>query len=237
MSARSQRGRPTPTKKSGSLLPFYVLLAVIAVVGVVLVTLTLNQVATPTTTAPGAAPAANVNTATLASYPSKGSASAPLTVVEYADFQCPGCAAYATQQEAQIRRDYIDNGKVRFIYHELPIPSHGNAYVSAEAARAAGEQGKYWDMHDLLFARQNDWAELPNDQAKAKFGEYAKELGLDVAAFTTVLDSGKYRPVIEQAYNESVTANIQYTPSFVVGGKIYQSDQLKGALDAALAAK
>ena len=64
-----------------------------------------------------------------------------------------------------------------------------------------------------------------------------KELGLDVAAFTTVLDSGKYRPVIEQAYNESVKANIQYTPSFVVGGKIYQADQLKGALDAALAAK
>lgn len=234
MSVRSQRGRPTPAKKQ-SLMPFYMLLAVVAVLGAALLAVNLNRASTSSNVESSGT--ANVDLSKLGSYPAKGDAKAPVTVVEFADYQCPGCAAYSNSMSAEIDKSYVDTGKVRFIYHELPIPSHQNAVPAAEAARAAGDQGKYWEMNKLLFARQNDWATLPQDAAKAKFGEYAKELGLNVDTFNQTLQSGKYTPVIQAAYQDAARANIEFTPSFVINGKIYSSNQFKAALDAALAGK
>ncbi|MBC8163298.1 MAG: DsbA family protein [Roseiflexaceae bacterium] len=229
MSTRSQRGRPAPTRKQSSLLPLYLLGGVVAVIAIALIALSVFG--------GGANSSGNaaVNTATLGTYPSKGSADAPVTVVKYSDFQCPGCAAYATGEGKLIQRDYIDTGKVHFIYHEMPLRQHALAVTSAEAARASGEQGKYWEMHDLLFARQQEWSGLGLAQARIRFSEYATELGLDTAAFNSVLESGKYRAALETAYNESTTAQIPSTPSFVIDGKIYKQTELRPAIDAALA--
>lgn len=232
MATRSQRGRPAPTRKNNPLLPLYALLAIAVVGGIALFALSLNKPATTTATSSGSSP---VDVASLSSYPSMGSASAPVTVVEFADYQCPSCAAYATTMAAQIEKDYIDTGKVRLIYHELPISSHANAVVAAEAARAAGDQNKYWEMNKLLYARQNDWAQLSNDQAVAKFASYAQELGLDATTFNQTMQSQKYRTTIEAALQDSIKANIQFTPSFVIDGKIYEASNLRSALDAALA--
>ena len=160
-----------------------------------------------------------------------------MTVVEFADYQCPACAAYANGISAQIDKDYIDTGKVRLIYHELPIPGHQNAIAAASAARAAGDQGKYWEMNKLLFARQTDWAGLDATQAAAAFTSYAKELGLNTDTFGQTLSSGKYSDTIKQAYAAAGSAGIQCTPSFVIDGKIYEAVNLQAALDAALAAK
>ena len=236
MSVRSQRGRQVVTKKNNALVPLFVLIGVVAVIGITLLALSLNRPAT-TTVAPTSSGAATVDVASLTSFPSKGSASAPVTVVEFADYQCPACAAYANGNSAQIDKDYVDTGKVRFIYHELPIPGHKNAVVAASAARAAGDQGKYWEMNKLLFAHQNDWAGLTNDQAIAAFGSYAKQLGLNTDTFNQVLTSGKYTDTIQKAYQEAGAAGIQYTPSFVINGKVYSADNFKAALDYTLAAK
>lgn len=231
MSARSQRGRPTPAKKQPSMLPLYLLIGVVALLAVALVALNMVQ---PAATSSGTA---NVDTATLASYPAKGNPDAPVTVIEYADYQCPSCAAYATGLGMQIDAAYIDTGKVRFIYHEMPLQQHALAIPAAETARAAGEQNKYWEMSNLLFSRQAEWTGLPEAQAKTRFGEYASELGLDVNAFNAVLQSAKHRPALQQAYNEALKANIPATPSFVIDGKIYGAQSLQSAIDAALKAK
>lgn len=232
MATRSQRGRPAPARKANALLPLYGLLAIAVIGGLALLALNFNRPSTTTVTSAGSS---NVDVASLSSYPSKGSADAPVTVVEFADYQCPSCAAYANTMAAQIDKDYVDTGKVRFIYHELPIPGHANAVVAAEAARAAGDQSQYWEMNKLLFARQNDWANLSNEQAIAKFTSYAQELGLDVATFTETLQSGKYRATIEQTLADSTKASIAFTPSFVIDGKIYEANNLRAAIDAALA--
>ena len=229
MSTRSQRGRPTPVKKQSSMLPLYLLVAVVGLLAVALIALNMVR---PSATSSGTA---NVDMATLASYPAKGNPDAPVTVIEYADYQCPSCAAYATGLSKQIDAAYVDTGKVHFIYHEMPLQQHALAVPAAEAARAAGEQNKYWEMNNLLFSRQQEWNKLPEAQAKTRFGEYASELGLDVNAFNAVLQSAKYRPALKQAYDEALMANIPSTPSFVVDGKIYGAESLKGAIDAALA--
>lgn len=232
MATQSRRGRTAARRKTNNLLPLYGLLALAVVGGLVLLGLSLGR---PQATAPVATGTSNIDVSTLGSFPSKGSADAPVTVVEFADYQCPSCAAFANNQAAQIDKDFVDTGKVRFIYHELPIPSHANAVVAAEAARAAGDQDKYWDMNKLLFARQNDWARLTNEQAIATFGGYAQELGLNVETFNQALQSGKHRPAIQQALQQSNQARIQFTPSFVINGKIYEAKNLRAAIEAALA--
>lgn len=237
MSVRSRDGRQVPAKQKNNLMPLFVLIGIVAIVGITLLLLSLNQPTATTATPAKSSGNASVDLAALGSYPSKGSASAPVTVVEFADYQCPACASYANGLAAQIDKDYVESGKVRFIYHELPIPSHKNAVTAASAARAAGEQGKYWEMNTLLFARQNDWAGLTSEQAATTFGTYAKELGLNAEPFSQTLASGKYAPIIAQAYEDSSKAGIQFTPSFVINGKIYAAADLKQAIDQALAAK
>lgn len=232
MSARSQRrGRTTPKQSNASLLPVYIGIAVVLVVGVVLLVIGAggSKPATGTTT--------TISDASLAGYPSMGKADAPVTVVEFGDYQCPGCAAYANDQGKKIKESYVDTGKVKFVFHELPISSHAHAYVAAQAARIAGDQGKFWEMHELLFAKQTEWAPLSPAQVKVKFSEYAQEMGLDVTAFNQALESNKYRDTIEKASQESLAAGIQSTPSFVINGKIYQASGLDQAIEAALAGK
>lgn len=86
----------------------------------------------------------------------KGSQDAKVTIVEFSDFQCPYCSRYVTETYAQINQTYGD--KIRYLFHDYPLPFHNNAQKASEAARCAGEQGKYWEMHDLLFQNQADWS-------------------------------------------------------------------------------
>jgi protein-disulfide isomerase len=87
---------------------------------------------------------------------SKGPADAKVTIVEFSDFQCPYCANYSTQTYTQISQNYGD--KIRYLFHNYPLPFHNNAQKAAEAAECAGEQGKFWEMHDLLFQNQSAWS-------------------------------------------------------------------------------
>jgi protein-disulfide isomerase len=236
----SKRGRRTPNKRSsanGSANFFYLVLAAVVVIGVVIVGASFSSSSPTTTPATGSAQNIQLDPATLASYPSKGSADAPVTVVEFADYQCPGCAYFATapEMEKALTEKYIDTGKVRLIYHELPISSHANAVPAAEAARAAGEQNKYWEMHDLLFQRQSSWAGLDEAKAKAAFVGYAAELGLDTAQFEQALNTGKYRPAVEAAGEQAARLGIPSTPSFVINGKLYSMNNLNTGIEQALA--
>src|SRR5690349_9731716 len=193
MSTRSQRGRVAQTKRGNPMGIFYALLAVIAVAGVALLA-TANQRPSADT---GARPSITSSVA-LDTLPARGKADAPVTVVEYADFQCPACGVFATTLEPGIVSDYIDTGKVRLVFHDFPLPQHANAIAAAEAARSAGDQGAFWPYHDLLYAKQAEWEN--SSEPLALFAAYAEQLKLDRGKFEAAFNSHTHRAEIMQLY-------------------------------------
>lgn len=144
----------------------------------------------------------------------KGSDTAPVELVEFSDFQCPACGATEPLVE-QMLAQYPD--QVRLVYRNYPLSYHQHAMLAAQAAEAAGKQGKYWEMHDLLFARQKDWEE--NNDNQETFTAYATELGLDIEQFTTDMGSDDVKTKIAKDIADGNLINITGTPSFFINGK------------------
>ncbi len=165
----------------------------------------------------------------------KGNADAPVTVTVFGDFQCPSCAVAYQRIEGGIDTTYIETGKVKFIYYDFPLPMHPNAIPAAQAARAAGAQGKFWAMHDLLYARQTEWAE--DSDVTKRLKSYAAELGLDQQAFGKALDDKQYDSVITAAVTDGTKQGINATPTYQVDGKVVDTNGLAAAINAALKAK
>ena len=149
---------------------------------------------------------------------SLGSADAPVVVREFADFQCPACGAFEPTLE-KMRKDYVDTGMVRFVFFDYPLDIHKNAMLAAQVARCAGSQGHYWPMHDLLYARQQDWAELPDPLAK--FQSYAPEAGVDPGALLLCIRTGTTHDVVMRSQGYGDALGISATPSYGVNGAGY----------------
>lgn len=141
---------------------------------------------------------------------SLGRSDAPITIVEYTDFQCPFCRRFHLNTFPELRNKYIDTGRVRFFSRDLPLNFHANAMRAAEAARCAADQNQFWPMRDLLSANADKLAE-------ADIYGYAASLKLDAAAFRACLSSGKHKQDISADLKEASTVGISGTPSFVVG--------------------
>jgi len=149
--------------------------------------------------------------ASVADAPTLGRPDAPVTLVEFSDYQCPFCQRFFLATLPALKRDYIDTGKVRYVFRDYPLDQiHPQARKAAEAAHCAGDQGKYWEMHDLLFRNQKALA-VP------QLGEHARSLGLQVPAFDACLVSGKYAERVSKGLEDGLAAGIQGTPGFVVG--------------------
>ncbi|HTP56953.1 MAG TPA: thioredoxin domain-containing protein [Candidatus Paceibacterota bacterium] len=149
-----------------------------------------------------------------------GPASASITLLEYADFQCPACAAYSPVV-TQLLQDPQVAGKVRFVYRYFPLRDiHPNAQLSAQAAQAAALQGKFWQMHDRLFDQQDAWAGLSSDGARAKFVQYAQDLGLDMTKFNADIDSDAVKAVVNADYDSAIASGVNETPTFFVNGTV-----------------
>jgi protein-disulfide isomerase len=145
---------------------------------------------------------------------SKGDTNAPIKVVEYADFQCPACGASEPIVQ-KVLTEYQD--KIYFEYHHYPLQQHRWAQDAAEVSEAAGEQGKFWEYHDLLFAKQNDWSE--NSNAVGMFKQYAKDLKLDEKKFNESIDSHEYRDKVLDSVKKGNSLAVNSTPTFFVNGK------------------
>ncbi|MDT7541721.1 MAG: hypothetical protein QOE33_1625 [Acidobacteriota bacterium] len=158
----------------------------------------------------------------------KGNARAKVAIIEFSDFQCTFCAQFVRETLPQLERDYVKTGKVRLAFHDLPLPVHPNAFRAAEAARCAGEQGKFWEAHDRFFANQQ--ALNPND-----WTQHAQGLQLDVPKFTHCLEGGKYDDQIHRDVEEGKGLGIDGTPAFLIGvpssdgQKVHVSKVLLGA--------
>ncbi len=163
---------------------------------------------------------------------SKGEADAPVTIVEYSDFQCPFCARWVEQTYPMILEEYINSGQARLVFRDFPLSFHANADNAAVATRCAAEQGKYWEMHDSLFDNQTAWAEL-EDPTDA-FASYATASGIDTDAFRECLASGKFDQAIAEDMAAGEAAGVSGTPSFVINGQLLVGAQPPAVFQQAL---
>lgn len=168
--------------------------------------------------------------------PVLGEEDAPVTIVEFADYQCPTCKASAEQTLAKLKEEYIESGEVRYVLKDFPLSSHPNAVPAAVAVRAAGEQGKYWEMHDLVFAHQSEWSELGETELKEQFTAYAKELELDPEQFQQDLDSDELKNQVVAGRQLGDTLGVRYTPTTIVNGKMYEEPIAPNELEAVIEA-
>lgn len=151
---------------------------------------------------------------------------APVTIVEFTDYQCPFCRKFHTETFAQLKKNYIDTGKVRFVSRDLPLNIHPNAEKAAEAAWCAGEQNKYWELRDAMIINS---ADLSPDAIV----RYALVNAIDIPSFKACTDAEKYKAEIKQGSTDAAAFSINGTPSFVIGKTatdVIDGDRVVGAL-------
>jgi protein-disulfide isomerase len=145
----------------------------------------------------------------LAQGVTKGDENAPVTIIEFGDFQCPACQQFATQHKPQVELAYVESGKAKFVYYDWPITAaHPNAFLAARASRCAADQDRYWEYHDNLYRNQVRWA--PSTDPAGVFVGYAETLGLDEGEFESCLNSDRHA--------ELVSANLELGNRLGVGG-------------------
>jgi protein-disulfide isomerase len=147
-----------------------------------------------------------------------GDENAPVTIIEFSDYECPFCGRFYQQTLPQIKSNYIETGKVRLVYRDFPLSFHPNAQKAAEAAECAGEQGKYFEMHDRLF-------EKGVSGGVDSFKQYAAELGLNADTFNVCLDSGQMASEVQKDFADGQAAGVTGTPGFFINGKLVEGAQ------------
>lgn len=168
-----------------------------------------------------------------------GSASATVWMIVISDFQCPFCKQWHDESWDAIRKEYVETGKIRVAYMNLPLGMHANAVPAAHAAMCASVQGKFWPVQDAMFRTQKEWSNLAD--AHPFFEGLARDAGADVAALRACVKSGVMGPLIQSDEARATSAGAQSTPTFFVGSQPLVGAQplaaFRGAINAALAAK
>ncbi|MBI4362661.1 MAG: DsbA family protein [Euryarchaeota archaeon] len=243
------RARPTPkshggrNRSAGSKHPsnrvaplLAVAIAIMALAGVAL-SLNRGPPAVPEGSAPGAVAAVppGYSVHNGLPHPERGNPGATVTVEAFEDYLCPFCKRFFDHTEPALLAQYGD--RVRFVWHEFPNEqTHPFATKAAEAARCAGDQGRYWEMHDALYSKQGEWGYKPD--SPGHFQQYASDLGLDTPRFNQCLDSDKHRRTVLEDYRDSQRRGVSGTPTFLVNGrKLVGAQSLQAfaqAIDAAL---
>lgn len=154
--------------------------------------------------------------------PTIGDEDAPVTIIEFTDYQCPFCKKYGKEAFPKIKEEYIDTGKVKYVFKDFPVPSlgHDNAVKMAKAANCAGEQGMYVEMHDKLFEEQNKIS--PQRTAKfdaSKIDTWAQEIGLNMEEYNSCMSKSSVEDEINADLSEGKNGGVQGTPTFFINGE------------------
>ena len=160
----------------------------------------------------------------------KGDPNAPVTIIEFSDFECPFCARFYSQTLGQIDAKYIQTGKAKLVYRDFPLGFHPQAQKAAEAAECAGEQGKFWEMHDKLF-------EDGVQGGVTSFKQFAKDIGLTPGEFDSCLDSGEMSAEVQKDFQDGQRVGIRGTPGFVINGELISGAQPFQAFEEVIEAK
>jgi len=159
-----------------------------------------------------------------------GDSDAPVTIIEFSEYECPFCKRYFDQTYPAIKKEYIDTGKVKIIFRDFPLSFHQQAQKAAEAAECAGEQGKYYEMHDKLF-------ESGVVGGVDTFKNYAQGMGLDQGKFNTCLDSGAMAGEVQKDFQDGQKFGVKGTPAFFINGKLISGAQPFAAFQQAIDAE
>jgi protein-disulfide isomerase len=145
----------------------------------------------------------------------KGDENAPITIVEFADYQCPGCGQFGRIVIPQVVSSYVDTGEAQLVLYDMPLTSiHPHAFLAARAARCAGDQDRYWDYHDALYANQQEWSFVAD--ASGHFEGYAEEIGLDAEEFGDCLNSDRHADVVTANMRLAEELGVRGTPTIMV---------------------
>jgi protein-disulfide isomerase len=168
-----------------------------------------------------------------------GNPAAPVQILEFADFECPACGSFATLTEPDMRKRLIETGQASFRFMDYPLAMHANTWDAHFAAACANEQGKFWEMHDSLFATQDQWNTEMTNRPKAIFSRIASSVVADESQWDDCYDSQKYKLDIAANQREGDRRLVASTPTFVIGDKVIKGalgfDELRAWVDSAAA--
>lgn len=225
-----------PKKKlpaKGSAKQFVGILTVVAIIGVAAIAWALSR---PKAKAVAIDPGAPLGPAVPHVM---GRPDAPVRVIEFGDFECPTCGQFATVTEPDVRKNLVNTGIVVFEFYDLPIRMHRNTLPAHIAASCAEAQGKFWEMHDRLYAGQLEWNGEATTTPKKLFLKYVSDIGIDVKAWERCFDAQEPLARIQASAAEARRLKVPGTPYFYVGNREsgpLRYDQLKRMVDEALAA-
>jgi protein-disulfide isomerase len=211
-------GKKDKATGGSEMTKFYVILGVVAVIGIGAVgfsvgSRTLGNTATAPIDVEGLEDVQQL--VSLAQGITTGNEDARVTIIEFADFQCPGCGIFAGQVKPLIDQAYVRSGKTKFVFYDLPLPSlHPNAFLAARAGRCADDQGYFWNYHDVLFRNQGAWA-IEADPTR-QFIDYAEALGLDREVYATCLRSDAHAATVSANMRLAQELGINGTPTVMV---------------------
>ncbi len=216
------------------LTAFYVALAGIAVLGGFLIVRQSHlfgpkRSVTETLAAAPVAPMGNV----AATGHVLGPDSAPVEIVEFADFECPACARFAILEWPYVQERLIPTGRLKWRFMDFPLNIHANSPIAHLAAGCAAEQGKFFEMMDAIYNRQNEWA--TEKRADRYMRDYARQVGLDLGAYDRCVETKHAQPGVDADYAEGERLGVNATPTFFVNGRewpgILVYDQIKAIVD------
>lgn len=209
---------------------FYIALAIIAVVGVALI-LTQRQRRASVAETLRSAPIAPIASADLGH--KLGSDSAPVEIVEFADFSCPHCAVFAIVEMPYLRERLIATGRLKWRFMDYPLGMNVNSPAAHLAAGCASEQGKFFEMMDVIFNQQNEWTVERRPEGTLR--DYARRVGLDLDRYNSCMETKHAQPLVDADHAEGDRIGVNGTPAFVVNGRLLPSvlryDDIKAIVD------
>jgi protein-disulfide isomerase len=220
-------------RRAQSTKPFYIALAVVAVIGAVLIWRAAGR--------GGSAPRAIDVQATAAQAEGYllGNPNAPVQIMEFADYECPHCGEFATITEPDVRKRIVEAGLASYRFFDFPLPGFRNSIPASNAAACASDQGKFWEMHDRLFHSQPEWSSQVTSNPRKIFLRYAKDIGLNTDEWGKCYDEQRHMPRILANREEGIRRHVQSTPTFVIGNKQIEGaipfDRIKAYVDSAAA--
>lgn len=163
----------------------------------------------------------------LAQGVTKGDPNAPVTIVEFADYQCPGCGSFALSVKPQVDLSYVQSGKAKFVFYDLPLISiHPHAFLAARAGRCANDQGRFWEYQDVIFRNQPNWS--TKQSVQGDFVDFAEEAGADRDTFEACLASDAHADVVTANMRLAEQLGINGTPTIMVSAGRGMARRLNG---------
>jgi protein-disulfide isomerase len=217
---RAAAKRPT---RASNLRTFYLILALVGVAGIGWITYSLvggggSAVVDPIQLTGLEDPQALFDAAKGVTL---GEANAPVQVLVFSDFTCPACKVWSTRVEPELKKEFVETGKVKLVYYDFPLgrgAGHDHGFIAARAARCAADQNKFWELHDVLFARQSEWT-FERSTPLEKFAQYAREVGLDEKNFEACLNSDLHAKVVTANRMLGDNLSVPGTPTVYVGSR------------------